>query len=67
MESNSNNKQTNFEYIKAMTPDEFFKFMVKTNLDRCFCPVREVCHQHISCRACFIAWLNSDRTETTWF
>ena len=51
---------TNFEHIKSMTVNEFFKFLLDINLDGCRCPARDICNEGNSCEDCFIQWLNSE-------
>ena len=52
---------TNFEYIKTMNEEEFTDFMLRTNLDQCWCPNKHNCHLYETCDVAFIAWLKSEK------
>ena len=54
---------TNFEYIRAMTEEDFANFMIETSLNNCWCKAKGICSKYNSCFDAFVAWLKSERIE----
>ena len=55
---------TNLEYITTMNEEQFNDFMQDVNLDKCYCPAKNICHLYDCCDAAFIGWLKSEHIKS---